>query len=82
MTKTVWNEDRSLVVGEHGCYFCGPELYPPMVPDHTLCARCAVLMYIPMRDPLNESMFVCGECEIDLRDDLEEAGFDALVQGR
>lgn len=68
---SVWEEDRSLIVGEHGCYFCNPELYPAMMRDHTLCARCGVLMYIPLRDPMNECLFVCGRCEIELGDDHE-----------
>lgn len=67
MAKTVWNEPRSVVVGEHGCYFCAPELYPPMLRDHTLCACCGTLIQIPMRDPMNEGMHVCESCDVLLR---------------
>lgn len=64
MAKTVWNEDRSLVVGEHGCYFCTPELYPPMLREHTLCARCGRLIKISTRDPMNEGGRVCMFCDL------------------
>lgn len=63
MSGHVWNEPRSLIVGEHGCYFCTPELYPPMKPRTTLCACCGDLIDIDRFDPMNEWMSICDPCD-------------------
>jgi hypothetical protein len=70
---TVWNEPRSLIVGEHGCYFCQPFCYPPMPSMHTLCAMCGVLHTIDRNDPMNEDMSVCDECDERLRKEAQSA---------
>jgi hypothetical protein len=70
---TVWNEPRSLIVGEHGCYLCQPFCYPPMIAGHTLCAICGVLHLIDGSDPLIEGMSVCDECDERLRKEAQSA---------
>jgi len=77
--KTVWNEPRSLIVGEHSCYFCQPLLYPPMPSGHTLCACCGELTESDGHDPMNQAMRVCGGCERRME---EEARYGVDVVSR
>lgn len=60
-----WNKTR------HRCYFCAPDDYPKMPPEHTLCARCGALIITPGRDdPHNLAMTVCPPCDTELESDL------------
>ncbi len=62
----------------HRCYFCHPLDYPPMPSFHTLCVGCGQLIFTaPVNDRLNDSLFVCGSCEREMRGDSH-----GLVQSR
>ena len=58
-----WTEWKS--VGDvHRCYFCHPELYPPMPRGCTMCSCCGVLIVTGVTDdPMNEAMELCPTCE-------------------
>jgi hypothetical protein len=75
-TASIWHENRSLFVGMHGCYFCWPEIYPPMPEGQTLCVRCGSLIrtWRSEMDPMNENGEVCMAC---LEDMALERRFDA-----
>lgn len=65
MRDTTWDN-------RHVCYFCRPDQYPEMPEKHTLCSRCGVLIEIPIEDPMNDSMFVCDQCEIEILEEEEK----------
>lgn len=62
--RNVWDRQR------HSCYFCHPEEFTPMLPKHTLCARCGALIEIPDEDPRNMAMRVCPPCDEEIERDL------------
>jgi len=70
ISRHVWDSPRSLIVGEHGCYFCTPELYPTMPFGHTLCARCGGLIVTGSNDPMNNAGHLCAECDKDVREEV------------
>jgi hypothetical protein len=57
-----WSRYRA----EHACYFCKPTHYPTMPAEHTLCARCGVLMWTGIGDQMNEQMVICSPCDMEL----------------
>lgn len=52
--------------GEHRCYFCQPDTFPPMPQGCTLCSRCGVFIYTGTDDPMNEGMSVCTRCDEEM----------------
>jgi len=66
-----WGSTRN-VPGGHQCWFCKPDVYPPMPEWHTLCARCGDLIFVPGVDHLVDRMLVCAACDRLVELALEE----------
>lgn len=54
----------------HACYFCKPNAFPPMPPQHTLCARCGALIMTGDDDPMNTALRVCPPCDAEIEAEL------------